>query len=309
MIAGVAVATKDLVKRYGSRCALDGFSLSVPNGAVLGLVGANGAGKTTWMLTVAGLLRPTSGTVDVLGMGPFDAERHSGLVSVLPQDAELPPELSPVELLRGFAMIQGLSAVDAGRAATDVLESVNLADRAKSPVRTLSHGMRKRVMAAQCFIGEPKLILLDEPLNGLDPVEAERMRRMIQSHRGKRTIVISSHQLGDIEQMCTHVAFVEKGRVVRADTLRAVTQTDEQTSYVLSHEPSDMAALSAAVPGASFCWSEKTRMLTCAFSAAVGGAASVNRRILPALLAQGDVISVSVGVSLEKAYLSERKKT
>ena len=306
MIAGAAVRTHDLVKRYGARRALDGLTLSVPNGAVMGLVGANGAGKTTWMLTVAGLLRPTSGTVDVLGIGPFDASRHCGLVGVLPQDAELPPELSPEELLRSFACLQGLSARDAGRAASDMLEAVNLADRAKSPMRTLSHGMRKRVMVAQSFIGSPKLVLLDEPLNGLDPVEAERMRRMILSQRGKCTIVISSHQLGDIEQVCTHVAFMEKGRVVRADTLRAVTQTDEQTSYVLSHEPADMAVLSAAVPGAAFSWSEETHTLACAFPAAVGGAAAVNRLLLPLLLAQGDVISVSVGVTLEQAYLSER---
>ena len=174
-------------------------------------------------------------------------------------------------------------------------------------MRTLSHGMRKRVMVAQCFIGRPKLVLLDEPLNGLDPVEAERLRRMISAQRGKCTIVISSHQLGDIEQVCTHVAFVEKGRVVRADTLRAVTQTDEQTSYVLSHEPSDMDALSAAIPGAAFRWSEESRTLTCAFSAADGGAAAVNRRLLPLLLAQCDVVAVSVGVTLEQAYLSERK--
>ena len=306
MIAGAAVRTKDLSKRYGSRRALDGFSLSVPNGAVMGLVGANGAGKTTWMLTVAGLLRPTSGTVDLLGNGPFDAARHCGLVSVLPQDAELPPELSAEELLRSFARLQGLSSAEARKAAADVLEAVNLADRAKSPVRTLSHGMRKRVMVAQCFIGRPKLVLLDEPLNGLDPVEAERMRRMISAQRGKCTIVISSHQLGDIEQVCTHVAFVEKGRVVRADTLRAVTQTDEQTSYILSQAPSDMDALSAAIPGAAFRWSEESRTLTCAFSAADGGAAAVNRRLLPLLLAQCDVVSVSVGVSLEEAYLSER---
>ena len=307
MISGVAVRTKDLSKRYGSRRALDGFSLSVPNGAVMGLVGANGAGKTTWMLTVAGLLRPTSGAVDLLGSGPFDAARHCGLVSVLPQDAELPPELSAEELLRSFARLQGLSSADARKAAAGVLEAVNLADRAKSPVRTLSHGMRKRVMVAQCFIGRPKLVLLDEPLNGLDPVEAERLRRMISAQRGKCTIVISSHQLGDIEQVCTHVAFVENGRVVRADTLRAVTQTDEQTSYVLSHEPSDMEVLSAAIPGAAFRWSEATHTLTCAFSAAEGGAAAVNRRLLPLLLAQCDVVSVSVGVTLEQAYLSERK--
>ena len=303
MIGVDAVRTADLVKRYGSRRALDGLTLSVPRGAVMGLVGANGAGKTTWMLTVAGLLRASSGTVDVLGEGPFDPARLGGRVTVLPQDAELPPELSPRELLQTFGRLQGLSAGAAARAADAALAAVNLSDRATCAMRTLSHGMRKRAMVAQCFVGEPELVLLDEPLNGLDPVEADRLRRLLVAHRGRRTIVVSSHRLGDIEQVCTHVAFMENGRVVRADTLRAITQADGQTSYVLSSEPADMAALAAALPGAEFSWSEPTRTLTCTFPAEAGGAAAVNRRLLPALLAQVDVISAAAGVTLEQAYL------
>ena len=303
MIGGFAVRTRDLVKRYGSRRALDGFTVSVPEGSIMGLVGANGAGKTTWMLTVAGLLRPTSGDIDVLGGGPFEVARHCGRLTVLPQDAELSPYLSPLEALCSFGRLQGLTKSEAAKSAADVLEAVNLSDRAKGAMRTLSHGMRKRVMAAQCFVGNSELVLLDEPLNGLDPVEADRLRRFISSQRGKRTIVISSHQLGDIEQVCTHVTFVEDGRVLRSDTLRAVTQTDAQTSYVLSREPSDMEALSAAVPGAKFGWDSAAHTLTCSFPESFGGAAAVNRRLLPALLAQADVISVSAGVTLEQAYL------
>ena len=304
MIGGFAVRTRGLVKRYGSRRALDGFTLSVPEGSIMGLVGANGAGKTTWMLTVAGLLRPTSGDLDVLGSGPFDVARHCGRLTVLPQDAELPPDLSPLELLVGYARLQGLSKSEAEKSAADVLEAVNLSGRANGAMRTLSHGMRKRVMAAQCFVGRPELVLLDEPLNGLDPVEADRMRRYISSHRGRRTIVVSSHQLGDIEQVCTHVAFVESGRVARTDTLSAVTHTDEQASYVLSREPSDMAALYAAVPGAEFRWDPAAHALTCSFPESAGGVAAVNRVLLPALLAQADVVSVSAGVTLEQAYLA-----
>ena len=304
MIGGVSVRTRDLVKRYGSHRALDGFSLSVPEGSIMGLVGANGAGKTTWMLAVAGLLRLSSGEVDILGAGPFDVSCHAGRVTVLPQDAELPPELSPTELLVSFGRLQGLSKAMAAKAAAAALEAVNLAGRAKSAMYTLSHGMRKRVMVAQCFVGKPELVLLDEPLNGLDPIEADRLRRFISSQRGKRTIVISSHQLGDIEQVCTHVTFVESGRVVRSDTLRAVTQTDEQASYVLSREPPDMAAISAAVPGAAFSWDQATLTLTCSFPESAGGAAAVNRILLPLLLAQADVVSVTAGVSLERAYLS-----
>ena len=110
MIGGVAVRTVGLVKRYGSRRALDGMTLTVPEGAIMGLVGANGAGKTTWMLTVAGLLRASSGTIDVLGAGPFDVLRLGGRVAALPQDAELPPEMTPSGLLRVFGRLQGLSS-------------------------------------------------------------------------------------------------------------------------------------------------------------------------------------------------------
>lgn len=303
MIGGVAVRTVGLVKHYGLRRALDGMSLSVPSGAILGLVGANGAGKTTWMLTVAGLLRAKSGTVDVLGEGPFDAARLGGRVTVLPQDAELPPELSPRELLRSFGRLHGLSSAAAARAASAALEAVNLSDRAASAMRTLSHGMRKRVMVAQCFVGNPDLVLLDEPLNGLDPVETDRLRRFLASQRGRRTIVVSSHQLADIEQICTHVAFVEKGRTLLLDTLQEITHADHRTSYVLSRKPADMSALSAAVPGAAFEWSDAKSTLSCSFPEDAGGAAAVNRMLLPAILAQADVISVTAGVTLEQAYL------
>ena len=222
MSAPVAISTKDLVKRYGRTKALDGFTLDVPAGAVLGLVGPNGAGKTTWMMAVAGLLGVSEGTIDLLGRGPFDAAVHGGRVAILPQDSELPLEMSPRKLFVAFARMQGLSAAAARRSADEVLRAVNLEDRADRPVRALSHGMRKRVMAGQCFLGEPEVLLLDEPMNGLDPEEAERMRRLILSGKGRRTVVISSHNLLDLERLCTHAAFVEAGRVIRTGTVEAL---------------------------------------------------------------------------------------
>lgn len=301
MIGAAAVSTANLVKRYGRRTALDGMTLAVPRGAIMGLVGANGAGKTTWMLTVAGLLRPTSGTIDLLGAGPFDAAVHGGRLSVLPQDAALPSELSPLALLTSFGRMQGLSSAAAAKSAEELLEVVNLKDRAQSAVRTLSHGMRKRAMVAQCFVGSPELVLLDEPLNGLDPVEASRLRRFIRSRRGRQTIVVSSHQLVDIEQICTHVAFVDKGRTVRVDTLGAITEAEERVIYALTREPTDYAALEAAMPDATFEWSRARCALVCRLDPRAGGVASVNRRLLPVLLAQADVLSVTTGVSLEEA--------
>ncbi len=300
---GVAIVTRDLVKRYGRRRALDGCSLVVPRGTMMGLVGANGAGKTTWMMAVAGFLRLSSGSIDLLGRGPFRAEVHSGRFAILPQDSALPLEARPGDILYRYARMQGLSPVAARRTANEMLAAVNLADRANNSIRSLSHGMRMRVRFAQCFIGSPEVVLLDEPLNGLDPIEADRIRRFLRARRGRQTIVISSHNLHDIETLCTHVAFVEKGRVTRTSTLEAITRASSRVTYTLAAEPSDMAALSAAVPGATFAWTAETHDLVCTFEAADGDVAAINRKLLPALLAQTDVLAVSSGLSLEQAYL------
>ena len=300
---GVALATRDLVKRYGRRRALDGFSLSVPRGAMMGMVGANGAGKTTWMMAVAGFLRLSAGDIDLLGRGPFDAAVHSGRFAILPQDSELPLEARPADLLYRYARMQGFSQEAARRSAAGMLAAVNLSDRARSSVRSLSHGMRIRVRLAQCFLGSPELVLLDEPLNGLDPVEADRIRRFLRARRGRQTIVVSSHNLHDIETLCTHVAFVEKGRVARTATLEAITGETGRVACTLAAEPKDMDALAAAVPGATFAWTEETRTLVCTFDDSAIDAGAVNRKLLPALLAQTDVLSVTCGLSLEQAFL------
>ncbi len=301
---GFAIVTRNLVKRRGRQRALDGLSLSVPRGAVMGMVGANGAGKTTWMMTVAGFLRPDAGEIDLLGNGPFDATRHGGRVAILPQDSELPLEDTPAGALYRFGRLQGLTAAAARRSVRETLAAVNLTDRARSRMRTLSHGMRKRAMVAQCFVGRPEVVLLDEPLNGLDPVEADRLRRFILSQRGRQTIVISSHNLEDIERLCTHVAFIEKGRVTRMDSVASITHATDRIAFTLTHEPGDIAALSAAVPGTSFEWRAAERVLVCTFDGETGDVASVNRKLLPALLAQTDVLAVASGLSLEEAFLS-----
>ena len=305
---GAAATTRNLVKRRGRHRALDGFSLSVPRGSVTGLVGENGAGKTTWMMTLAGFLRPDSGEIDLLGAGPFDAAIHAGRIAILPQDSELPLESTLEGALYRFGRIQGLSAVSARKSALDALSAVNLLDRAKAAVRTLSHGMRKRAMVAQCFVGNPEIVLLDEPLNGLDPVEADRMRSFIASQRGRRTIVVSSHNLEDVERLCTHVALVSKGRLARMDTVSAFTRGTERIVYGLSAKPHDMASLSALLPAASFEWQDGERLLVCSFPARADGVVEANRKLLPALLSMCDVISATPGQSLEEAFLSASAK-
>ena len=312
-----ALSVRALVKRYGRRNALDGLELAVPRGSVTGLVGQNGAGKTTFMMSVAGFLRPTSGEIDVLGRGPFDAVVHGGLVSILPQDSELPLEATPADLLYRYGRLQGLSAAIARKSADEMLAAVNLGDRAKSRIRALSHGMRKRVMLAQCFLGAPELILLDEPMNGLDPAEQDRMRRFLRARRGRQTIIVSSHNLNDIELLCTHVAFVEKGRVARMAAMQEITQTSGRVEFVLSRQPADwdafLAALRSALPGAGFSRGSGTEstvppggaVLICAFDSSCGSVADVNARVLPALLSHVSLHAVTPGRSLEQAFLAQ----
>ena len=224
MIGRFAVSTKGLVKRYGKRRALDGFTLDIPSGCVMGLVGPNGAGKTTWMMAVAGLVRTDEGSVGLFGSSAaFDAAQHSGRLAILPQDSELPLESSPESFLYGLGRLQGLSSTAARESVRSVLAAVNLLDRATAPIRSLSHGMRKRLMAAQCFLGSPELVLLDEPMNGLDPEEAARLATLICSRGADCTVVISSHNLASLEKLCTHIAFVYDGKIAKTASVRDLT--------------------------------------------------------------------------------------
>ena len=297
-----ALVTKDLVKRYGRGNGLNGFTQSVVRGSVLGLVGRNGAGKTTWMMSVVGFVRLNSGSVDLLGRGPFDAAIHSGRVSILPQDSEPPLEARPLELLVRYGRLQGLSSAEAKQSATELLTMLNLSERLHSPIRTLSHGMRKRVMIAQAFLGHPELVLLDEPMSGLDPVEIDRMRNFILARRGKQTIVISSHNLDDIERLCTHVAFVDGGRVVRTSTVSQLTQETGRVTYRLEMSP-DLSSLTQEFPWIKAEWTEKKGELSVGFDLDAHSLASANKELLPKLLPYG-VLSVVPGQSLEEAFLS-----
>ncbi len=300
-----ALEVKDLVKRYGRRTVLDRLSLAVPEFSSVGLVGPNGAGKTTFMMTVVGFVQPTSGDINLLGNGPFSAEVHSGRISILPQDSELPLEGKPQELLEQYGILQGLSARDARLSAAELLKAVNLSDRADSQIRTLSHGMRKRVMVAQCFVGFPELVLLDEPLSGLDPLEVSRMRAFIQSRRGRQTIVISSHNLHDIEILCTHVVMIDRGRVTRFEEMERLTEVGDRLVYKLTAVPGDLEVLKDAVPGLTLKWYPNDNSLVCVFSDSGMAPEKINAALLPILLEQTGVLSISQGSSLEAAYLKE----
>jgi ABC-type multidrug transport system ATPase subunit len=301
-----ALEVSNLVKCYGKRRALDGLTLRIPRYSVTGLVGSNGAGKTTLMMTIAGFLKPTSGTVNLLGNGPFDADVHGGRFAILPQDSELPLTSCPLELLTHYGRLQGLSLQTAKKSASDMLEAVNLGDRANSSIRSLSHGMRKRIMAAQCFLGNPEIILLDEPLNGLDPREAARMRAFIAKRRTEQTIVISSHNLNDIEQLCDHVAFIEHGKTVRFGPVDNITRKASILVYQLAGPPTDLATLEQTLgEGGTLAFNAQTNTLTCHYVEQAIPATELNKRMVPLLLSQCGLLTITQGSSLEEEYLKQ----
>ncbi len=304
-----ALILRDVVKTYGRRRALDGLSFEIPEGSICGLIGSNGAGKTTALSVTAGLVHPDSGRIDVLGFGPFDPLRHGGLLSLLPQDSVMPPESSVRELMEHYALLQGVPPRETPAAVREAIARVHLSDRLADPVRTLSHGMKRRMMIAQAFLGSPALVLLDEPMNGLDPREAVGARDLLQTLRARQTVVISSHNLAEIEKICDFVIVIEKGRTVQAGGLQTVTGNRQVLWYDLDGAPVPLAALGARLPLAEFALSDDRLRLRCRFNAETHTAPAVNRIVLGELLEAGaGIVSVRQGDGLEAVYL-ERSKT
>lgn len=231
----LALVFRDVVKRYTRRGpnALDGVSFRFPRGCIAGLVGPNGAGKTTAFSVVSGYLRPDSGEVDILGGGPFDPYRLKGRLGVLPQDAELSDRHTPRELLGHLALLQGLGWAEAKRESDRVLDVVQLGDRRDHRIATLSHGMRRRVAVASALVGSPELVLLDEPTAGLDPVQAHSLREALASLRGIQTLVVSSHNLDELERLCDWVVMLRAGKCTREGTVSEVTGQEQLVTWVL----------------------------------------------------------------------------
>ena len=226
------------------------------------------------------------------------ADYLRGATQVLQQKYPLRVGISGV--IEGSLPIGGLSSSAAAASADGLIEAFNLADKANSPIRSLSHGMRKRVMVAQAFLGSPELVMLDEPLSGLDPVEADRLRSFILERRGKMTIVISSHQLDDVEKLCSHVAFVSGGKVERMETMRSLTSDTGRIVYALRRTPAGLADIEHTCPGVRL--SPAPAGIEATFFDPLG-VEEVNAALLPRLLEFG-VVSVTPGRSLEEAYLA-----
>jgi ABC-2 type transport system ATP-binding protein len=210
---GLAVETHELTKRFGARTVVDRVDLRVPTGVAFGYLGPNGAGKTTLIRTLLGLTPASSGSMRLLGL-PVPGARAQALarVGAIVEEPRFHPHLTGRENLEILAAARGRAAF---ARIDDSLDRVGLAARAGDRVKTYSLGMKQRLGIARCLLADPELLILDEPMNGLDPAGIQEFRGFVRSFVDEgRTIVLSSHLLDEVEKTCDEVAIVDGGRIV-----------------------------------------------------------------------------------------------
>jgi ABC-2 type transport system ATP-binding protein len=238
-----------LTKRFGTTVAVDGVDLRVPRGSAFGYLGPNGAGKTTLIRTLLGLTRADGGTMSLLGFGvPAARKRALASVGAIVDEPRFHPHLTGRDNLR---LLAAARAGNASRRIDASLDRVGLTQRAGDKVASYSMGMRQRLGVAACLLGDPDLLILDEPMNGLDPAGMQDMREMIASLVAEgRTVVLSSHLLDEVERTCDAVAIVDRGRVIRQGPIAELLGGTSLTLQVECADPDRASALvEAAVLG------------------------------------------------------------
>lgn len=234
-----AVRIDGLSKAFGKTKALDDVSFDVPTHSIFGLLGPNGAGKTTLMSVVSNFLRADRGQVEVLGMDIRQVSALRGRWSIFPQDAAFQRNVPIFEQLVFFGRLNGKDRAGAEEEVHQTLKNVGLTEYERRGVRALSHGMVKRLGIAQAFLGSPEVIMLDEPTAGLDPQNARTIRELIRNLKAQATIVISSHNLAEIQDLCDQVAILDKGKLVLSGTVDEITQSGREYDLRLSRDLTD----------------------------------------------------------------------
>jgi ABC-2 type transport system ATP-binding protein len=213
------INVQHVYKRYGAVHALEDLSLEVQRGAVYGLIGPNGAGKTTLLRILSALISPTAGQVwlddEEVTQSPTAPSAIRRKVGYMPDFFGVYPDLTSAEYLEFYAGISGVARRNHAGAIKDLLELVNLTDKRDAPVETLSRGMKQRLCLARALVHDPQILLLDEPASGLDPGARVEFRELLRTLQGMgKTIVVSSHILLDLAEMCSNIAIIRAGRLV-----------------------------------------------------------------------------------------------
>src|SRR6187401_805529 len=243
------LTTDALTKRYpGGVTALDGLTLTLEPG-IIGLVGANGAGKSTFLRILLGLLEPTSGSATVLGRDVrSDGSELRRFIGYMPESDCLPPDVTATDFVGQMGQLSGLPASAARERAAEVLRHVGLYEERYRPIGGYSTGMKQRVKLAQALVHDPRLLLLDEPTNGLDPAGRDEMLALVRRTGTEFgiAVIVASHLLGEIERVCDFLVAIDAGRLVRAAPL---TDFTAQTGILAVEVDEGADALAGALVG------------------------------------------------------------
>ena len=214
------IEVKDLVKSYGGHKAVRGISFTVESGKIYGFLGPNGAGKSTTMNIICGTLASTSGSVTINGHDiyaePIEAKKCIGY---LPEIPPLYTDMTPAEYLDFVGRAKGLRGAELAAQIEEVMELTDIANVRSRLIKNLSKGYKQRVGIAQAMLGDPEIIILDEPTVGLDPIQIIEIRELIRSLGKKHTVILSSHILTEISEVCDHVIIISHGKIVANDKL------------------------------------------------------------------------------------------
>lgn len=300
---GTEIEIKDLRKQYRRIEALRGLNLQIPANSTCAFIGSNGAGKTTTFSIIGGFVRRDGGQVLVNGVGLERYRSDGGCIGALPQDARFFPVRSVAQQLMLLARL-----TVGHRGALDeverVVELTDLSERLNQDPRQLSHGLRVRLGIAQALLGRPALLLLDEPSVGLDPRALARFRAVIDRIAGETTIVISSHNLRELEETCDYVCMIEKGQLVAAGPMKLFVQKVSKVKYYLGVGDLDLEDLGSAVGAVDLDYDSEELTLSVEFNPKERSVEELNALVLRWLLDRGvPVREIAARRHLEDSFL------
>ena len=251
----IAIDVREIVKRFGDFTAVDGISFAVADGETFGLLGPNGAGKSTLIRMLSTLLLPTSGTAVVAGFDIVkDADQVRRSIGVIPQALTSDLDLTAEENLLIFAKLYGVPRERRKALIADLLAAVELSQWADKPVKNLSGGMRRRVEIARGLVHEPRILFLDEPTTGLDPVSRTGVWEMLRAIKADRrlTVLLTTHYMDEADKLCDRIAIVDHGKLMALDSpmkLKAAIPGENTLEVSFADEPADWEARLASLPG------------------------------------------------------------
>jgi ABC-2 type transport system ATP-binding protein len=285
------IEVQHLTKRYGPFTAVDDISFTVDRGEILGFLGPNGAGKTTTMRVLTGYMPPTEGTAVVAGYSlldkPIEAKRRTGY---LPETPPLYPDMTVREYLAFCARIKGVPRGERKARVGTAMERTRVADMSERQCGKLSKGYRQRVGLAQALLGNPEVLILDEPTAGLDPKQINETRNLIKELRGDHTVILSTHILPEVSQTCTRVVIINKGKVVAVDTPDNLTSRlrGSETMYVqVDAMGADAGGTLAGLPGVTKVTVSDTKDSVTGLEVESEAGRDVRRDLAAAIVARG----------------------